>query len=245
MCTVSWLHEAGGYHLLCNRDEKRTRRVAATPAVETAAGVRYLTPRDGEFGGSWISANECGFSVCLLNGTSLGDPINGPHAGAKRSRGLLVRDLAPLRTVDEGFETLWSLDLIVYPPFTVLLLEPGVPAGVFEWNGGEKATLPSADALPPLVSSSFDPGQVRERRRREFERIVGGGAQTGSGALFAFHASHASCPGAYSPCMHRHDAETVSFSWIRVRPREIEFFYSPAAPCRWAAGVSRSLARIQ
>jgi hypothetical protein len=86
---------------------------------------------------------------------------------------------------------------------------------------------------------------VRQRRRREFDRIVGTGAQRGSGALFAFHASHASCPGAYSPCMHRPDAETVSFSWIRVRPGEIEFFYSPAAPCRWAAGDSLRLLRIQ
>ena len=48
---------------------------------------------------------------------------------------------------------------------------------------------------------------------------------------------------AYSPCMHRADAETVSFSWAVVSPREVRFLYLPVAPCRHSRGDQQILAR--
>ena len=62
MCTVSWLHEPGGYHLLCNRDEKRTRGAALGPRIQKSAGVRFVAPADADFGGTWIAVNEFGVS---------------------------------------------------------------------------------------------------------------------------------------------------------------------------------------
>src|ERR1041385_6022801 len=54
--------------------------------------------------------------------------------------------------------------------------------------------------------------------------------------LYQFHASHGTgmdaTADAYSPCMHRDDAETVSFSWVVVTREEVRFLYSPSAPCR-------------
>ena len=46
-----------------------------------------------------------------------------------------------------------------------------------------------------------------------------------------YHASHHPSSGPYSPCMHRPDAETVSFSQIEVTPRRVRFHYVPHSPC--------------
>ena len=40
MCTVSWIHDKDGYQLLCNRDEKLTRK----PALEPRLAVRKRYP---------------------------------------------------------------------------------------------------------------------------------------------------------------------------------------------------------
>jgi hypothetical protein len=62
--------------------------------------------------------------------------------------------------------------------------------------------------------------------------------------LHEFHASHATAPDAYSPCMHRSDAETVSFSRIQVTDSDIAFFYSPGPPCQGCPGEIRKMARL-
>jgi hypothetical protein len=49
--------------------------------------------------------------------------------------------------------------------------------------------------------------------------------------LASYHSSHSQKGGAYSVCMHRADAATVSFSRIRVTPEQVEFHYTPGAPC--------------
>src|ERR1051326_3966193 len=68
VCTVSWTHQPGGYHLLCNRDEKRTRGAARAPELRLIGGTRCISPADSDFGGTWIAVNEWGLTLCLLNG---------------------------------------------------------------------------------------------------------------------------------------------------------------------------------
>ncbi|MBI4909752.1 MAG: hypothetical protein HY820_39405, partial [Acidobacteria bacterium] len=65
---MSWLHDTDGYQVLCNRDEKKTRRKALPPVVNTRQGVRYIAPADGDHGGTWIAVNDRGLTLCLLNG---------------------------------------------------------------------------------------------------------------------------------------------------------------------------------
>ena len=247
MCTVSWLHEGDGYHLLCNRDEKRQRRRAITPRIEPLGGVNIVTPRDGEMGGTWIAANEFGVSVCLLNGASLGHalPGGGFDGRASRSRGELLLDLANSRTVREACQRAACGDLSRYAPFTIVALEPGQPAGLVEWNGVEKAMLLNGESFMPLASSSWDADGVRAWRRQEFARLAGrAGGRMGAEALYAFHESHGSHAGAYAPCMHRPDAETVSFSWLTITPETVSFFYAPGAPCQLQNGELTRLSRV-
>lgn len=232
MCTVSWIHEDGGYQLLCNRDEQRTRRRALPPGVRQRQGVSYIAPMDGDFGGTWIAANEFGVTLCLLNAVAK-EPMRG---GPFTSRGLLLPELMSSKTVWEAGERVWDRDLSPFAPFTIAALEPGEPAMVMEWDGVEKAVIPYAEPLLPLTSSSYESRAVAAARRRDFASKCRNAGKVDADALYFFHESHNGRPDAFSTCMHRPDAETVSFSWVRVTPEEVDFFYSPEAPCRFAPG---------
>ena len=238
MCTVSWAHQSGGFHLLCNRDEKRTRGAALAPQVKEIAGTRYIAPVDADFGGTWIAVNEWGLAICLLNGNA-GQRIS----GRRLSRGLLIPELIWARSIDDAAFLMSRHDLTLFAPFTTVLLEPGQPANVVSWDGVRSTVNPNADFLAPLVSSSFDAPGVQRVRRVEFARLAGRAQAPDPARLYRFHASHGASPNAYSPCMHRADAETVSFSWIIVSPREIRFLYTPAAPCKGAPGEQEVLSR--
>ncbi len=245
MCTVSWVHDDYGYHLLCNRDEKRSRPVASLPQIHCRGSVRFAAPVDGAYGGTWIAVNEYAVSLCLLNGNSLSIGTTSPTPTAPRSRGLLLAEYMDARSVFEVCDRLWAADLSRYAPFTLVTLEANEPAAVMEWDGVDKLILPHGDAFMPLISSSFDPSCVLQYRKNEFQRRRLLEGSVNSSFLFQFHKSHGPVPGPYSPCMHRSDAETVSFSWIQVTAEDIRFLYTPAAPCRWLRGESLVLPRLQ
>jgi hypothetical protein len=236
---VSWVHQEDGYQLLCNRDEKRSRAKAAGPEVTVRDGVRFIAPVDGHAGGTWIGANEYGISLCLLNGRPSAVKREG------KSRGLLLPELLTAQSQLEALERAWKLDLSTFAPFTLAILEPGHRTGVMIWDGAEKLVLPYAEPYMPLISSSFDPEGVEAKRRSEFQRQLRSAGRLNSAVLFDFHESHGLQPDAYSTCMHRQDAETVSFSWIKVTGTNVEFFYSPAAPCQWCPGQKRALPLVQ
>ena len=233
MCTVSWIHDKDGYQLLCNRDEKLTRKSAQEPRLAVCKGTRFLTPVDGDFGGTWIATNEFGVSICLLNGVSR--PCSELGA-AGRSRGLLVLDLIPLPSVAAICDRLRELELTPFAPFTLAALEPGHSAAILEWDRSKKLRFEKAERFM-LTSSSFDPEEVRRSRLEQYSQVHDGEE------LFALHRSHGPARGAYSTCMHRADAETVSFSWIQVSPEGTDFFYTPGAPCENLPGMRFKLAR--
>ena len=236
MCTVSWIHDEDGYQLLCNRDEKLTRKSALEPRLAIRDSTRFLAPLDGDFGGTWIATNELGVSVCLLNGASLtGSEIHAAAPG--RSRGLLVLDLIPLASVASICNRLRETDLSTFASFMLAALEPGRPVAILEWDGSKKTLLHEAADRFMLTSSSFDSEEVRRSRHEGYGHVHD------AEELFAFHRSHSPARGAYSTCMHRADAETVSFSWIQVTREETDFFYTPGAPCKKLPGVRLKLPR--
>jgi len=225
MCTVSWLHQPDGYHLLCNRDEKRTRGVAVGPRAAARDGVRYLAPTDFDHRGTWLAVNEYGLSVCLLNGPA-------PAKPPARSRGLLVADLIHARDLDHAATLVQRADLTRYAPCTLLFVQPQRSALIAHWDGSRTGFLPHGEAHMPLTSSSVDPEGARRARVREFRLRP----RTAPADLYDFHASR-------TACIQRPDAGTVSFSWITVRGNSVRFFYSPAAPCQWAPGEQVTLPR--
>lgn len=243
MCTVSWTRNPDSFELLCNRDEQRTRQLALEPRVEKQRGVRNLAPIDGDRGGTWLCANEFGIVICLLNGACL----SGSGEAVAMTDGTISRGLIPLELADVGSSTialqrLNALDLSRYAPFTLVVADPDLPVAVAEWTGAELALMPYGDPFLPLISSSVEAAEVRARRRAEFASQVREGRD--SAALRRFHESHQYGLSAYSPCMHRPDAETVSHSVVEVTDQLIEFRYSPGSPCRAVPAAVRTLERV-
>ena len=240
MCTISWIHQGPGYQLFCNRDEKHTRLQASKPQLLMHGGVRFLAPIDGDFGGTWIAVNEFGLSLALLNRDS--------RSTTQLSRGLLVMNLIGALTLADVAERFAASDLCDFAPFTLLGLAPGVPAALFAWDGRVHGVVGDADRYMPLVSSSVDPKGCQSRRRATLERIRAKSPALRPGALLAFHRSHALVAGAHSVCMHRDDAQTVSFTWVTVEGGGANMYYAAGSPCRSLAGESLSLslcARLQ
>lgn len=229
MCTVSWLHQPGGYQLFCNRDEKKTRQTAKPPTLKLSRGVRALAPEDGDTGGTWIAVNQHGVTLCLLN-------RNDPPRGAFRSRGFVVPMLMDAANQAEVGQRLTSLPLESFPGFSLLAVAPGRPACLWQWDGVSLETgVPGA---PMVTSSSYQYAAVTMTRRTRFARVP----RTQAG-LLAFHESHGPAPGPHSVCMHRPDAQTVSLSWVRVTPALVEFLYYPDAPCQAALAERVTLIR--
>ncbi len=236
MCTATWLRDDGGYHLFFNRDERRERKRAQPPVRSEAEGVSYLAPRDGDAGGSWLAVNEFGLSVALLNYYQA-PVLNSPVAGAFVSRGQLVTALVTAASLAEVDRRLSALDLLAYRPCTLLILVPSSVA-LFGWDGTLLRRLPEPETRM-LSSSGFDAAGA-ERSRRELLASV---APNSADALRRFHASHQPQRGAFSPCMHRHDASTVSFSEVRVTPRRVSFKYADGPPCEAELSPAVELAR--
>ncbi len=232
MCTVSWTRRPDGYVLLCNRDERRTRKAALGPRVGNLNGIAYVAPIDGDHGGAWIGVNQFGITLCLLN------RYGGTTAEPDRtyiSRGLLLNDLLDCRHTQELRERLDALDPYEYQAFTMVALAIDEPARLFEWDGQEFTVQLDAEDRTPLTSSSLTDPDVPALRRMLLEQMVRAKGSLDLELLEEFHRSHAPSRGPYSVCMHRSDAATVSLSTVRVDRDQIEFRYHPGSPCTPAA----------
>lgn len=240
MCTVSWLHEEDGYRVFFNRDERTTRRPALPPSVRNIEGVRCIMPADGDFGGTWVSVNERGVSLCLLNRYQ--DAIVDPQKNYV-SRGHLMLMVAAAASREEACARLVATNLRHYQPFTIAVLEPGSPTIVVDWNGISRAFAYDGEGRMPLVSSGVDPEGVAEARLRLLDAMRGDGGRVTAELLDAFHRSHEPERGSSSPCMHRDDASTVSATRIRVTRDRVALDYHPSAPCAEVEAVSVDLSR--
>ncbi|MEP7013141.1 MAG: NRDE family protein [Acidobacteriota bacterium] len=238
MCTASWLIGPDGYDLLFNRDELRTRPIALPPRRGERQGMRYLAPVDPQGGGTWIAVNEVGLCLFLLNRR----PDREPRA-PQASRGLIPIELIDSTGIEEVGRRAAALDLARYRPFTLGVIAPGAPGGpggpprVFAWTG---EALESAPAPPPLVSSSVGEESLFAERRATYPT----GPLT-LRTLLAYQRGHGSGKSAASVCMHREDAQTVSFSRVHVNAAQVRLGYAPGSPCerapmRWLALARRA-----
>lgn len=237
MCTLSWRQEATGYELFMNRDELRQRLPARPPALHRGTHATYLAATDGDAGGSWLAVNEHGLGLALLNRY---DPAPRPPAGTLRSRGLLVIDLAGSRDEPaEVFKYLREIDLRCYRPLTLALFFPGEDPLAVAWNGFKLST--PWHPKQPLASSSYDPEGINEARRKSALALLAPAPSRDE--LMSFHRSHHPERGPYSPCMHRTDAATVSFTSVRVTPQDVAMAYADGPPCRSALAPALALVR--
>lgn len=233
VCTLTWFGTGDGYQLFFNRDERRERRSEVPPAVRTSAQTRFVAPLDGDFGGTWIAVNERGLALCLLNGFSAAGYDANPPPRAYTSRGMLPLSLIDSPSAANAAERVHALEPERFRPFLLVALEPGRGGFVARWSGSTLELENRPSTARPLVSSSFYTEQVRRNRASVFENLIAGhGPASRTEAHLAFHRAHVPCAGPHSPCMHRDDANTVSFSRVEVDAGEIRFHYVSHSPCK-------------
>jgi uncharacterized protein with NRDE domain len=226
MCTVSWLKQDAGYVVLFNRDERHSRLPALPPTFFTHDGTTICAPRDGDFGGTWIGLNEFGISVGLLNRYEDDQTDSAAHYS---TRGEIAIELLAASTLEEVQSRFQRLKVAAYRPFSLFAIAPGQPVFKADWNGRSLTLNPYADQASPLVSSSYDTTRACATRRATYQTLTHQGVTLDT--LIRFHSSHFPESGPYSTCMHRADAQTVSFTIIMVGPDGAAIRYTPGPPC--------------
>lgn len=230
MCTMTWIREPGGYQVFFNRDELKTRRAAAPPAVRLSGTTPCIAPTDGDHGGSWIAANPHGLTLCMLNGYRGPDTGAGFEGAPAISRGLLLLSLADARSPSEVLQRTGAIQLERFASFRLAAFHPTLPFCFALWQDRELRAGVLADDACPVVSSSFAPDEVAAARRATFAEAADRRLVNPLAAHLAFHVGHGGIAGPRSVCMHREDADTVSFSRVVVDDRQVRFFYAPHAP---------------
>ena len=230
MCTISWLRHNDGYLLLCNRDERLTRKPGLGPRPGERKGILWIAPVDGDHGGSWIGVNQFGLTLCLLNRYGDDTVEQDRHF---TSRGLLLMDLLDCNRSQRVSERVNESYLGVFQPFTMVALAVEEPAMLIEWTGSKCVVQSDAESKMPITSSSLKELDVIGERKKQFQMLLSKTGPLDAGLLHQFHRSHMPVRGPYSVCMHRPDAATVSLSAVSVTPELLEFSYYGGPPCLW------------
>ncbi|MBY7661761.1 hypothetical protein F0259_19215 [Vibrio cyclitrophicus] len=226
MCSVSWLLEENGYQVFFNRDEQKARALAMPPKQYRVNGVDIIMPLDPTGGGSWISINEFGLSLCLLNNYQGIVP-----AGPLVSRGLLLKNLSSSRNISKLSEAFHQLDLHSFAPFTLLAFAPNLTKNsglviAYMWDGIQQKIV---DTDSPLFSSGVDLERVQAYRKAKYDQLMETGKNQQN--LLMFHSHHHSEQPHLATCMHREDAHTVSFTHLRNLHGQASMFYASGSPC--------------
>ncbi|MDA9557346.1 NRDE family protein [Vibrio sp.] len=237
MCSLTWMLTPQGYEIFFNRDEQRTREAALSPQSFKVHHTQVMMPIDPVGQGSWIATNEFGLSVCLLN-LYQGDIPK----GILISRGQLVRALSASRNVQQVFEALNQLSLNQYAPFTLVIFDSELTrhkGHVFamEWDGHY---LNSRVLEEPVFSSGVDFDNVMVYREQSYLALIGRdqNVEPQREKHYQYHAHHHEDLAHLSPCMHRSDAKTVSFTHIEVKNKVPIMKYFANSPCLMKSNVS-------
>ena len=238
MCTVACLPNGEGYVLGMNRDESVTRPIGRAPGVEEimrAGGPGWVISPADPAGGTWISLNDQGVTLALINWYSVP-----PGAGTGwETRGRVVRDSARAANAGEVDAVLAGLPWERLQAFRLIGVFPAARV-LHEWSWDRvklrTEILPWAARL--WVSSGWDEPRAQVVRGETFAAARAESGDTNSLAwLRRFQRSHAAGPGPFSVCMHRADAHTVSYTEIEVTAATAALRYHAGSPCEPAEAV--------
>jgi hypothetical protein len=230
-----------------NRDELLTREPALPPREGSSRGVRFLAPVDGRAGGTWLLVTERGLILALLNRND-GRSDGRRDPGAAASRGELPPALAAAADPAELLSRLDGRGLARYPPFTLAALwrDPAA-ALVASWDGDHLASAPLPGEVGLLCSSGLGDEAARRGREATWLRMRAAVPEPSWSAEShrAFHRSHDPEPHAFSVCMHRDDAATVSTAEVTATRAFVELTYRPGSACAPGEATRLRLATVR
>ena len=226
MCTVSVVPRAGGFRLVCNRDESLSRPAALPPIRRSSGRVPVWYPRDPQGGGTWVAANGHGLAVALLNRQQPTVADGAPVASERRSRGRIVLMLADASAITAVRAALTGIDPRSYAAFRLIAVRNGEV--VIATSDGRQLELDDAVLTAPLLltSSSLGDDEAERRRRPLFDELVLQARDPLAGQQVFHDHRWPHCP-EFSVRMQRSDARTVSRSVIDVIGRRVSLASEP------------------
>jgi hypothetical protein len=237
VCTASWLTQGPRLHLFFNRDELTTREPALPPSRHERGGVSYLAPTDARSGGTWIAATERGSALALLNKSG------GVVPAAPLSRGGLIPALVACGAPDELLDQTTRQPLAHLAPFRLLALWRSPAAAIaLGWDGEKLERVPLDPALGLLASSGLGDERAFASRGALWRRRRAAAASWSSECHRAFHREHSPRRGAWSVCVHRRDAASVSYTEVNLGPESVRLRYFAGSPCTASAPAELTLA---
>ena len=237
MCTVSFLPMRAGFMLAMNRDERKSRPGGLAPRRHTAGPRNALHPSEPG-GGTWIGVNDAGLTLALINWYSK------PQRDGSLciSRGIVIPQLLAADDLATVGNLLAEMPLARLNPFRLIaasLKDRAVRE--WRWDGAALQSRRHGWMRRHWFSSGYDEAAVN-RKRAGLVRTAAGTASAMTPAwLRKLHRSHLPERDAFSVCMHREDAETVSYTEILATSRSAEMRYSATSPCANKTGAPRLL----
>jgi hypothetical protein len=237
MCSVSFLPNAEGFYLAMNRDEKLDRFAALAPRVLNLSSRRAVFPREPT-GGTWISANDAGICLALINWYR----VEREPTRDIISRGQVVRELAAKPSADEIATGVMKLSLRKLRPFRLIAIVPSEKI-VTEWRWNlEWLTMRTHEwQRQHWFSSGFDEARAQVERQRVCDAACVPQSGRSVAWLRELHRSHAPKRGPFSICMHRPDATTVSYTEVAVSGTCTTMTYKPGPCCSKTSVITRTI----
>ncbi len=226
MCTISFVPKSRKFYLAMNRDEKLTRLTALMPAIVDLTGRRAIFPMEPE-GGTWISANDAGVCLALINWHR----IEREPRRSIATRGQIVKALAAKSSTEEIAAGLAALSLRQLRPFRLIAVIPSEKKVTeWRWDVNRLTTHQHAWKRRHWFSSGLDEAKAERQRGRACETAKRQRSIGSLSWLRRLHRSHSPERGPFSICMHRPDALTVSYTEVAVSKRRATMRYK-SGPC--------------
>ena len=228
MCTLTIVPTENGYLAAMNRDELRARPLALPDLFIGNESVRFVSPREAS-GGTWIGSNERGDLLALLNWNLVSRQ---PNSEAMVSRGTVIPSLIATANAPSLGRDLQQLPLESLAPFRLVGVsweERTILEG--RWDGRKIEVLTFPWARGHWFSSSLSDERAA-RERGATSELAAMQWPVGTSWLRRLHRSHAPGAGAFSICVHRPDAGTVSYTEVHMDANRVTMSYLTGNPCQ-------------
>ncbi len=231
MCTLSFLPQKSGYLVAMNRDELKNRPIAAPPALHRVGRLDLLYPQEPS-GGTWIGANSHGTLLAIMNCNA---PRDFSRSSPKlRTRGIIIPMLLQEESHDETDRSLRAFSLAGMQSFRLFgIFRADSLIRQWHWDGNRLISHNHDWSRSHWFSSSRSDALAEAGRGKTFETSWHEDLPDAGAWLRSLHASHVPEAGAFSVCVHREDAATVSYSEVLCTLQELRMTYQPGNPCEF------------
>lgn len=232
MCTLSFIPSDVGYVVAMNRDERFVRPHGLPPKKHKHA----IYPTEPS-GGAWLAVNSNGLTLAIMNRNA-----SGPVPARLRSRGELIPQLISAQSLAEVHRGIVEIELKNTLPFRLVAFSQR-DQEICEWRWGTRVARLHYEWQHHHWYSSGISDVEAEHVRSDVTAHAWALPDAGKIEwLRQLHRSHEPEGGAFSICVHRRDAATVSYNEVVVDNQHATFRYFAGSPCEPGEPIAVTLA---